>query len=185
MIKFLTFFLGSHVFICISFKFVPARLKNVPKKGLRPTTHTHTYIGHLGSPPHTHTEVKESVICFNIKCVTNCKKYERVVQCLMRTHFVTNEGVPQRAGRSGGSWGSRSGEGIEHVSWQIAMGRLQNIAGNWAKMQKKKEWKQFGLFSRWIVCHANRFESGTKLVRHWQINNGTGCQTTLWLLFWK
>lgn len=58
---------------------------------------THTYIGHLGSPPqtptHTHTEVKESVICFNIKCVTNCKKYERVVQCLMRTHFVTNEGV--------------------------------------------------------------------------------------------
>lgn len=53
--------------------------------------------------------------------------------------------------------------GIEHVSWQIAMGRLQNIAGNWAKMQKKREWKQFGLFSQWIICPVNRFESGTKL----------------------
>lgn len=97
MLKFLTFFLDSHVFICISFKFAPARLKNVPKKGLRPTTHTYIYRTFRFTPTnthtHTHTEVKESVICFNIKCVTNCKKYERVVQCLMRTHFVTNEGV--------------------------------------------------------------------------------------------
>lgn len=73
----------------------------------------------------------------------------------------------------GGRWGAaydsvegRQREhiaGIERVSWQIAMGRLQNIAGNWAKMQKKKEWKQFGLFSRWIICPVNQFENGTKL----------------------
>lgn len=87
-------------------------------------------------------KVGESVICFNIKCVTNCKKYERVVQCLMRTHFVTNEGV--RNGQSGDDESGRGGAaddsvegrqrehiaGIERVSWQIAMGRLQNIAGN-------------------------------------------------------
>lgn len=73
-------------------------------------------------------QVKESVIYFNIKCVTNCKKYERVVQCLMRTHFVTNEGVHN--GRGERQAADDSGEGMEHVSWQIAMGRLQNIAGN-------------------------------------------------------
>lgn len=116
MIKFLTFFLGSHVFICISFKFVPARLKNVPKKGLRPTTHT--YIWHTNIyrtfrfTPHTHTEVKESVICFNIKCVTNCKKYERVVQCLMRTHFVTNEGVHNGLGEGEAAEAAVVGKGL-------------------------------------------------------------------------